>query len=193
MSDSPFDFQTQTYLRFLFVFQLRQPFYMSSTDPYLRLELNQPARAEVREQTKRRKKTSHAVYNELFLFPISPRITDLNYTSLTLTLFDHVAIAGDDVMGQVSKGAFRHAQIQDSAEEQLGLGPGINLVTILNFVLSGIASSPGFWSGNSDLESSKLESCICWSTHQFWILVGFWLDFGHHKSWIWMNGSIGLD
>ena len=68
----------------------------------MRVELSQPGRPVAREVTRRRKKTSHASFNEEFVFSMSPRIADLNYTSLTVTVFDHEAIKSDGIIGQVS-------------------------------------------------------------------------------------------
>lgn len=44
------------------------------------------------------------MFKESFSFLISPKIDDLNYTAITLTLFDHDRIRSDDVIGQVRLG-----------------------------------------------------------------------------------------
>ena len=82
-------------------FELSFSILFSTVDPYVRVDLSQPGRSDCKEQTKRKKKTSQACFNEQFIFNISPRIADLNYTSLTLNVFDHEAIKSDDLIGQV--------------------------------------------------------------------------------------------
>ncbi len=76
-------------------------FYFVLTDPYIKLELTQPSRADQKHQTRVKKKTTHPCYNEEFMFHISPKIDDLTHTSLTLTMYDHEAIRSDEVIGQV--------------------------------------------------------------------------------------------
>ncbi len=76
-------------------------YYFVLTDPYVKLELTQPSRADQKEQTRIKKKTTHPCYNEEFMFHISPKIDDLTHSSLTLTVYDHEAIRSDDVIGQV--------------------------------------------------------------------------------------------
>ena len=74
------------------------------TDPYLKLELNQPKRTEIKRQTKVKKKTTHPSFEEEYVFTISPKIEDLNYTSLTLVIYDHETIRSDEPVGEVRLG-----------------------------------------------------------------------------------------
>ncbi len=70
----------------------------------MKVELTQPNRAECKKQTKVKKKTQNPAFNEEYIFPISPKIEDLNFTSLTLTVFDHETIRSDEVLGEVKLG-----------------------------------------------------------------------------------------
>ncbi len=77
-------------------------------DPYVQLWLRQPppCGTDLRKQTPRRKKTMAPHFNETIVFPISPRISDLMHTELSVTVFDHVAIASDSAIGQVREVLF---------------------------------------------------------------------------------------
>ena len=75
-----------------------------SSDAYVRIALQQPGRPESKIQTKVRKKTQNPIYNEEHLMTISPRIEDLNYASLTFTVYNRETIRSDEAIGQVRLG-----------------------------------------------------------------------------------------
>ena len=77
---------------------------MCVSDPYVKVEVTQPGRPEVKKTTRMRKSSVHPVFKESFLFIISPKIEDLNYTAVTLTVYDHARLRTDDVIGQVRLG-----------------------------------------------------------------------------------------
>ena len=84
------------------------------SDPYLRLELSQPGRPVWRCQTKVRRSTTTPVYSEEFIIDISPKIEDLNYTTLSITVYDRVHLRNDVCIGQVrlGYGATEESEIQ---------------------------------------------------------------------------------
>ncbi|XP_013399488.1 synaptotagmin-7 [Lingula anatina] len=73
-------------------------------DPYVKVEVTQPGRPPMKEQTRARKGSRCPVYNASFVFHISPKFEDLNYTTVTLTVYDHQNLRSDIPLGQICLG-----------------------------------------------------------------------------------------
>ncbi|KAL3865368.1 hypothetical protein ACJMK2_042760 [Sinanodonta woodiana] len=76
-----------------------------SPDPYVKVELSQPNRSVSRKQTKTKKNTCFPVFSESFSFTISPKMDDLRYTTLIVSVFDHKRLRSDDIIGQIIIGS----------------------------------------------------------------------------------------
>ena len=73
-------------------------------DPYVRVEVSQPSRSVSRKQTKTKKNTSTPTFNETFVFGVSPKPEDLEFTYVSITVFDYERIRSDEVIGHVRLG-----------------------------------------------------------------------------------------
>ncbi|KAK3579838.1 hypothetical protein CHS0354_007354 [Potamilus streckersoni] len=74
-------------------------------DPYVKVELSQPNRSVSRKQTKTKKNTCFPVFSESFSFTISPKMDDLRYTTLIISVFDYKRLRSDDIIGQIIIGS----------------------------------------------------------------------------------------
>ncbi|XP_074650470.1 uncharacterized protein LOC141905498 [Tubulanus polymorphus] len=78
-----------------------------AADAYVKIELIQQGRnveKTKKQQTSIKKKTLNPAFNQTFTFDVSPRIEDLNYTSIVLTVCNHERLRHDEVIGQVKLG-----------------------------------------------------------------------------------------
>jgi hypothetical protein len=73
-------------------------------DAYVRMELTQPGRGEARHVSKVRKGCASPTFDEQCQLDISPRIDDLNFTCLTLTVLGRGRLRSDEPIGQVRLG-----------------------------------------------------------------------------------------
>ena len=86
-------------------------------DPYVRVEVSQPSRSVSRKQTKTKKNTSTPTFNETFVFGVSPKPEDLEFTYVSITVFDYERIRSDEVIGNVRLG---YGSSQSSEAEHWG-------------------------------------------------------------------------
>ena len=86
--------------------------------------MSQPGRPEIKRQTRIKKKSSQPQFDESFEFIISPRVEDLNYTTVTLTVLSHETIRTDDVIGHVRFGFRSTQETETNHWQQVLVFPG---------------------------------------------------------------------
>ncbi|KAK3600563.1 hypothetical protein CHS0354_003500 [Potamilus streckersoni] len=74
-------------------------------NPYIKVELSQPNRSVSTKRTKTKKNTCFPVFAESFSFTVSPKMDDLCYTTLTISVFDYKRLFRDDIIGQIIVGS----------------------------------------------------------------------------------------
>ena len=96
----------QVVLRFfvLLVFHFSRVCFLCVSDPYVKAVLCQPGLAKSKKQTEVRRRTTHPAFNSTLLFDISPRMGDLEYTCLNVSVYNHERLMSDDVIGEIRLG-----------------------------------------------------------------------------------------
>jgi len=66
--------------------------------------VKQPGRPMITKQTRTRKDTSHPVFKETFVFTISPKVDDLRYTSVRVSVVQRGKLRSDTIVGEIKLG-----------------------------------------------------------------------------------------
>ena len=75
------------------------------SDPYISVEVTQPGRPPMKQQTTALKNISNPKFNQTFTYDVSESFDDMNETSVSVSLFDHDRIRSDVLIGQIVFGS----------------------------------------------------------------------------------------
>ncbi|KAL3891382.1 hypothetical protein ACJMK2_003644 [Sinanodonta woodiana] len=73
--------------------------------PYVKVDISQPNRPLLTKQTKTKKNTCGPVFAETFSFTVSPKMDDLRYTTVTISVFAYKRLLRDNIIGQIIIGS----------------------------------------------------------------------------------------